>query len=611
MLANRPENWDKDSKLDLLWLFYQCTDEFLSNSTADTYALPLHNSITLAFEIQEVYYLLQQYNIVDSYYKNYIPPIIEELLDAIEGDYVLKQMLGDRLGRIKVGLTKAVVNQAVLERWVGVFIQACTPQKYIESYVKEINRLVVENKDKNKLIYCTKNYYVSLRNLGYTREYLYVKSKRFFNNSQCPINSASQIHDYLEFFNYDEKPYDFLILMNTEIIDYLEGISDKIQINVRIKKVNIATDLKEIRNERSVSDLIVDYEKRKHHARKHEKFEIVKYEAFSLDPYQAIKTLTERIKFLQTFKRYFFHFSSEKQVFKILLKGDDNLYSQFNTPNFLQKRPYVEVTTIDQRIENVVSEKAMSPITVETLARAFDMHSEALDAQSIATMVRTFWTALETVFLNPSTTNERDNVINSVCEIIQKTYLLKVTRLIYSQINNAITTENLRNVGIKSYSDFIEYFVTYEADSEEMKLIYALLNENILLRSRLYNLRKTLSDGSHISKYLEQHEKRIRWQLKRVYRTRNILTHIGYETTGIETIVNHLHSYFDYVINYILCKSENGDYIISMSSLIMETKMDNQIHYELLKSNKKLSLDSYQQYLFGPDNNLQFYNFEF
>lgn len=82
----------------------------------------------------------------------------------------------------------------------------------------------------------------------------------------------------------------------------------------------------------------------------------------------------------------------------MLFKTENEIYTEFRMPSFLQKRPYVELPTIDRRIENIVAEKALSTEVVETLSRAFDMHSEALDAKSISTMVRTFWTALETLF---------------------------------------------------------------------------------------------------------------------------------------------------------------------------------------------------------------------
>ena len=67
MIVHRPDSWSKDPSLDMLWLFYQSTDELLSNSSADTYMLPLHNSITLMFELRELYHLLKKQRFTRGY----------------------------------------------------------------------------------------------------------------------------------------------------------------------------------------------------------------------------------------------------------------------------------------------------------------------------------------------------------------------------------------------------------------------------------------------------------------------------------------------------------------------------------------------------------------
>lgn len=77
------------------------------------------------------------------------------------------------------------------------------------------------------------------------------------------------------------------------------------------------------------------------------------------------------------------------------------------------------------------------------------------------------------------------------------------------------------------------------------------------------------------------------------------------------TSVGTIGNYFDYVVNYMLCKSENGDYVISTAAVVFEAKNDNQIYYERLKDNKPLSKDNYLVYLFGPDSNLIKYQFEY
>lgn len=88
-----PDSWQYTDDLEMLFLFYQSTDELLSEVTPDTYALPLHNALSLIDEIVETYRLLKHHNSICEYYSKYIPPIIDELLQKIEDDYLLKKYL--------------------------------------------------------------------------------------------------------------------------------------------------------------------------------------------------------------------------------------------------------------------------------------------------------------------------------------------------------------------------------------------------------------------------------------------------------------------------------------------------------------------------------------
>ena len=145
------------------------------------------------------------------------------------------------------------------------------------------------------------------------------------------------------------------------------------------------------------------------------------------------------------------------------------------------------------------------------------MHAEALDSQNTSTLLRTFWTALENLFSAPAATNKnRENVINSIIAIIQKTYILKLLRELYSQLNSAISAETMVALGINTFELFVEYFSKYDAGSAQMKIVYAQLSNNPLLRSRLFNTREKLKSGASIQELLNAHKTKITWQLKRL-----------------------------------------------------------------------------------------------
>jgi len=166
MINKIPSSWKYNDSLEMLFLFYQCADELLSEVTPDSYALPLHNSITLLYEIKETYSMLEKYGISEKYYKEYIPPIIEEFLSQTEDDYLLKQKLDMRLSSVRTGFQIAENQPKQLSAWLEIVNQICTTRQYLSAYKDEIIRLVTSTKDKNKLLYCVSTYFITLRWIG-------------------------------------------------------------------------------------------------------------------------------------------------------------------------------------------------------------------------------------------------------------------------------------------------------------------------------------------------------------------------------------------------------------------------------------------------------------
>ena len=78
----------------------------------------------------------------------------------------------------------------------------------------------------------------------------------------------------------------------------------------------------------------------------------------------------------------------------------------------------------------------------------------------------------------------------------------------------------------------------------------------------------------------------------------------------IKDVLFNLHNYFDYAINYVICKMENEEYIPSIPFLIFEAKTDSEVYMEKLKENNVLSNKNYIELLFGSDQNLIKYEFE-
>lgn len=133
-----------------------------------------------------------------------------------------------------------------------------------------------------------------------------------------------------------------------------------------------------------------------------------------------------------------------------------------------------------------------------------------------------------------------------------------------------------------------------------------ILDCNPLLRSRIFmTANEMFISAESVSKSLALHKQKITWQIARIYRMRNFIVHTGKTMPFIGDLVEHLHNYLDYVINYIVCKVENDEAIFDIKDIMMEIKIDNELHatylskYKVEKTSKNI-----QEILFGASSNV-------
>lgn len=613
MITNVPANWKYNESLEMLFLFYQRAEELLSVKTIDTYRLPAHNTMTLCIEIRSLFSALKSRNQLEEYYQKYICPVIDELIASIHEDALLKGKLSDRLDTILTGLDEAKKNSKQIIRWLDLIFQLCTPTQYYLMYKEEIVRLIMKGKNKNNLLFCEQVYFVCLKSiLGYSMEYMYTTTMRFFANEE--IKDLAIIRKYLDIFSGKENRIDLFIVADCYLRDLYEPALSFFESNYAfegMQEVN-EKEIAKIANYHSAVDAFYREYQNQRFNRGRTSVQMLKVTICCLDPYCARDIVNDAFYLLHCFEGYFKHKENAKVIFDCVCRDENGRYFPIKKSRVLSIRPYVDEETILSRVKLIWNEKHMSRSAFSSIIHALTLHDEAVSAKDENVILRTFWTATETLFAMPEFSVDRDNVIYSLMYIIQKTYILKLLRYIYNEIVSCIGIKVLNSeFGITDFSSFLDYFSNYAADAPEMKTLYSKFGNNLLLRTRVYTLRKQLDDGKKILEMLQKHERKILWQLQRIYRARNLSTHAGITVDNVTYLINNLHNYFDYALNFMICKCENGDYVASVGTVVFEAKTDYRIYLELLKKGDKLAGSNNRDLLFGPDKRLISYNFEF
>lgn len=615
MITDIPSCWEYTKDLETLLFFYQRSEEMLSKYTVDTYHVKMHNTLSLCKEALTIYRQLDGLNIINEYYSKYVHDILNELIFSIHNDEVIKQILGVRLESVITGLNAAKSDSSLMERWVETIIDSCQPRKYFEENKKIICEAVINNHNKDKLLSAMERFYSYLIDFGYSEEYLYKQVKEFFQygnkkHEKITINSTDFIKEFVDEFDFNENDYEFILLIDNKSLEYFSNLNIA-NFNFDIKYLDEKDIARLIRYNHGKNLVAKYHEKRK----SNENIKIVSYRSKEIDYFVSLKQFDYYMDFVRSFESYFKHYTFYINVYSSILKitkpnGQDD-YIVISDRDALQKRPYISQEKIDERIKTILNYNDVDFFVWQKLINAIEMHHETVKIGNKSAMLRDFWIALESIFSNPKSSSTKNNTINSTLGIVQKTYILKRLRTVYHMLTESITDYVREQIGIATFKDFVIYFSKYGKDSDEMKKIYSELDENPLLRYRLYDLKKIFKDGKSILKLIDEHEQIVNWQIKRIYRIRNISTHLGYEFRNIEGALYNLHNYFDYVVNYIICCCENGNCSHTISQLVFEIQNDNQLFREMLKKISELNENNYINCLFGGDSELISYEFEF
>lgn len=437
---------------------------------------------------------------------------------------------------------------------------------------------------------------------------MYQSVIRFFDNRGISITSAACISSFLDKFDSSYETYEFYVIADTYKLDNLSRINPQFGKSFDIKEIEETEIIALKKTDGRIRRFYSTFEELK--KRGDANIKMLSCKAEDVDPYSAFESISRTFDLAQCFEGYFKH-KAEKRIFFDILLVSNSKYIPIKLRRIIPNRPYIDQAVIDKRIDTMMRSDSCPIDVVISIIKAMDMHLDALNCKNAQTMLRTFWTALEALVFTSDEAEQKESTKFALLHIIQKTYILKQFRLIYEQLTVAITDSDFwKEMSVENFAQFVSSFMSSQADDEGFKKYTAQLSTNPLLRTRIYRFRKELSTAKNILKKTENHKEKVSWQIDRIYRTRNLSTHAGVSMPYVNEILFNVHNYFDYVVNYIVCKLENGHYIQNISALVFEAKTDNQIHNEFLKKAGEITEDNYLHALFGPDVNIIDYNFE-
>lgn len=571
------KNWNLDGSEESLLFFAQRMNELLFDYTLDSFKYyALNISLLISESLTRLSKLKEE---VDTD-KN-LGNIIDEINLIAQDDIITHSILGSHYSiffPIKVGKDKEQLKTK---------LKLLSNRLDLNVVVKELINLipqVIEKKEKVKINVLSNILVTSLINVGFHQSYIYHMTNNVFFSGK--LKKHRTIENFFKLFSPQKTIYSVIVKVSDSFLE-IEDICSKFKL-----------ELKKDYSDTSIKGKASSFIKSK----KADQIFVISENIKAFDTQSARLIALNKLNTISKLFTYFHHKSppkidreaivtTEGRHFLIepatspMTKGEDMSHKDaaFMLHEFLGR---FDNRNIESRVR---------------FNRAMNLHSQALTTTSNENRILNLWICYETLFGGGQTTTVI-HIINSLSHISSLKYFYRI----FNELSKSIKTWNNKELekikeltGYDSDRKAVCVFCLSDEFKEQRIEFYGKLNEFPLLRFRIFDINKKLGTADRVLKYLNQHNQRIKWHIKRLYRTRNQIVHDGNRPANLEILVENAHSYFDIFMDEYIIDNMYAGSVKTIDQAVANYKLLNDSWINILKEKKeeKIVLSNFEQLL--------------
>lgn len=531
-------------------MFIETLEEVLFYYSFESYKLPALNAHYLCRDILTAKNNIDNNLITEG---NFIP-LAEEFEKMLETDIVLRKFMPeidtllkrrDKLGNT-VDYTKADLK-AKISKYSEAARYICDVCQANNMYLTTIFDMIMENifvanPDANtwdNIYYLTRSLATELVNGGYSPEYISVVLKDTF---QCKTKKVDCERQYLiDFFNnftFEERIYQVIFGINTGTAEILKHVK---------KGASIAQP----------SDAL----KRKLEL-KHRSDQIITINLKGLDKHEAADAANNFINTVIGLHRISQHhkptYVKAIAVVNEMEETPNGLKELSSSTIHLRKNVLLRAKNENQIQSSFYDEQLLNEIDPPaTFFRAVGLHNSALDSKEPTNQLLDLWTAVETLIGFKAGDADKINVICEIlASILNRAYLYSQISQLHADILAVLDGDDsfLSDVsGDEQPTCKLAKILCIDSFASSYSKLLTMLDEYPLLQYRVKRFSAIVfKDSKSIFDELTRHRAKIRWQIMRIYRNRNMIVHNGNHMPYLHIILGNLHYYVDAMFDVLI-----------------------------------------------------------
>ncbi|ABX48182.1 hypothetical protein [Shewanella baltica] len=551
--------WKDLANLEGLLFFAQRIDEMVFDYSLDSYKPPALNAPYLCKEAIALIGDIEDKRIDEANLKH----VLEELQWSLSLDPVAKSLLDLEPSQYftledNAKLPSRKLKLEVLERTLN-------PARYLEECQKQLYLAVVENK-KNKIETVLRCYVTALINGKLSKNLIADRIQEiFFNDDGSLIDSPKVLNYFFEsVFPYSHE---------FEVYFVVNNLINKVKDSLKAFNIEIVESLGE-----NLSEFAIDNKFSKSDKEVYLKVSGLR----GLDIYTAREKAERKLDNLSDLFMIFSHKTqiswNEKTLVTQCCRDSPIVIGKprSSMEKGFDSRPQVA----SKKLNTFIRKFRVNHESFERFNRVVDLHGISLINDIPENQLLNIWIGLETITPTHIGNTKINEIVTALMPFFMLDYCNRIVRNLAFDLtrwNRKVTRKLLNKLpvdsSVKITHKVLQLICTSEGDSI-LSEFYSELDDFPLLRYRLFSLSKLFESPNSVAKFLSTHEKKVAWQIRRIYRTRNIIVHSGRPPGFIHSLIENAHDYLDQVVSsYITltCDDYKAD-TIEQSFEIMKMK---------------------------------------
>ncbi len=587
------ENWEYKKDLEGVLLFVERLNELSFDYTSYIHKANRPSVRTICKEC----ITLATRHEVDNYksYAKEVGILEGELLEKLKNDSVAKHLIGSK----REMYLSCFKNNEDTRNFISSLELLILRLSYT-SYLKECKKQLIEAlktpRQKEKIYTLTERFYETVLESGYEQGTIYFLLRNYFFPRKG-IKKIKQVEDSFGFFDYfDLNTSEYSVIFKasklfSQIEDSCKYFNIEIQKTIDddaiVKKAGLFTN------------------------NKREKHVFIRCNKIYANDYLAARTKAEeKIRLIADLLNFFHHKSVakwEQQSVVVHIEKNDVRTMEKPTNKMTKisdNRPQKAATYLNQ----LLSEFHLRGDSFQRFNRAIELHSLATRTEEGPNQIVNLWTCFETLLVGTRSGTKIELVEKNLTPFLVNGYIpylfMELTHEL-KQWNNDKLNKAIKSLP-NAHDDIHISVAEIVALSEHEEIAVELLknmDEAPLLRHKMMRLIKSLQNTNDIKSLLEEFKTRITRDIRRLYRVRNAIVHLG--TTSKETLglVEIAHTFIDMILSTLYETKVYEGRINSIEHSIQEQHMTMNYYLNFLSKKQKCDKSNFIVALFGPDHN--------